>query len=429
MSITLKPYLLKRRKKVNGLTPVYIRITKNRRYSLLSTGIDIQAKYWRDKATYGNWIKSGKYGHASADMLNSKIKSILNRLHQIIEEGGEHITRRQVVKLYRGREKGEFMSHALEFAKRKQQEGKYDSYKQVKAAASKLTEFASEDIRFGEITPQLLNRFQRWMSRELDNHPNTIVKTMNRVKAIMDDAYRHDLTTNLPFADPKFEKVKSVKSKKEALSIEQITTIESLALKPESDLWHVRNYFLFSFWNAGIRFTDLAFLRWENIKDGRLVYQMGKNGKTKNIKLLDEAKQILRPYRTKLDEKYRSLLQEGDISKAAIEKMKRREFIFPLLPDPNMSEFELKKKASSQNVLVNRSLKKIQDKAGIDTNISFHIARHSFARWADRSGVMDRKQLMNALAHSKMDTTEQYLDSISEYNLDESMQALANQRR
>jgi hypothetical protein len=40
---------------------------------------------------------------------------------------------------------------------------------------------------------------------------------------------------------------------------------------------------------------------------------------------------------------------------------------------------------------------------------------------------MDRKDIQRMLAHSKMETTERYLSSISEYNVDEKMHQLADQ--
>lgn len=428
MRITFKPYLLKRRQKENGLYPIYIRITQNRRYSLLYTDIDIPLKYWRDNRKFGSWIKGGKKtGHPSADAYNKHIENMILELERIVLESGDDLTRKELVKLYKGEDNGQFQSHAERYAKKLEQEGKYSSQSQIRAAASKFADFAGEDLRFNEITPQLLNEFQEWQKKEKGNHPNTIRKTMNRIKAIHNDAYKKDLTTNLPFQDPKFEKVSSVQSKKTALSIDQIRDIEGVDLEKNSWIWHVRNFFLFSFWNAGIRFTDLALLRWENIKDGRLIYQMGKNDKEKNIKLMPQAKEILEPYRKALDEKYKGM--EDDLDPEVIAMMKDREFIFPIIP----SEFkdadllEQKRKAHSGNARTNKTLKDLASEAEIQTNLTFHISRHSFARWADENDSIDRTDIQKMLAHSKMRTTEKYLSSISEYNADDKMEKLATE--
>jgi len=412
MNTTFKPHLLHRRKKTDGRTPVYIRITQNRRYSLMASGIAIQAQYWRDTPKYGSWIKGGTTGHPSADAYNAEIKHVVEKL-ELMALNNKDLTRKQLVKMYRGTDNGEFQAHATRYAKRLANDGKYSSQSQIKAAAAKFEDFTSTGLRFNEITPRLLNDFQDWMANQLDNHPNTIRKTINRIKAIHNDAYKKDLASNLPFQDPKFEKVSSVETKKTALSTKQMQAIEALDLETGSWQWHVRNFFLFSFWTGGVRFTDLALLRWENVRDGRLSYMMGKNDKAKNVKLVPQATRILKHYR--------------EASDAANES--NDDYIFPIVDSEyrDADLLEQKRKAATGNTRTNKALKQIATKAGVQTNVTFHISRHSFARWADNSAVMDRKDIQRMLAHSKMETTERYLASISEYNVDEKMQKLANQ--
>jgi integrase len=329
--------------------------------------------------------------------------------------------------MYRGTDNGEFQAHATGYAKRLANDGKYSSQSQIKAAASKFEDFTSTGLRFNEITPELLNDFQDWMANELDNHPNTIRKTINRIKAIHNDAYKKDLASNLPFQDPKFEKVSSVETKKTALSTKQIQAIETLDLETGSWQWHVRNFFIFSFWTGGIRFTDLALLRWKNIRDGRLKYTMGKNGKDKDVLLLPQATDILEHYRSTLDGRYEGM--GDDLPPETIATMKDNEFIFHIVDSEyrDADLLEQKRKAATGNTRTNKALKQIAKQAGISTNVTFHISRHSFARWADNSDVMDRKDIQRMLAHSKMETTERYLSSISEYNVDEKMHQLADQ--
>ena len=401
MSITLKPYLLKRRQKPTGEIPIYIRITQNRKYSLLSSGISIEEKYWEPGTRYGQsvWIKSN---HPSSKALNKKLRSKLAEIRETIDEAGNDINRKQVVKLVQNSDSDTVYRYGIDLSEKLHNDGKYHPGKQLKASVSKFKQFAGKDIRFNEVTPQMLNDFQSWMISDLENHPNTIIKTIGRLKSLFKDAYKNDITTNRPFDDPKFEKVKSVDTKKQALSFDQIQDIEKLDL--EGNLWHYRNYFLFSFWNAGIRFTDLALLRWKNIIDGRLIYQMGKNKKQKNIPLLPQAIEILDHYRD--------------------DQKKPDDFIFPIISDKNLTPLGLKKKASSQNAMVNKGLKDIQKLAKIQTTISFHTSRHSFSRWA-KENKFDIDWIGKALAHSKRATTERYLNSLSEYNLDEGMMRLA----
>jgi site-specific recombinase XerD len=61
--------------------------------------------------------------------------------------------------------------------------------------------------------------------------------------------------------------------------------------------------------------------------------------------------------------------------------------------------------------------------AGIDTYMSFHIARHSFARFAATQG-MNIYAVSNALGHTKLETTQIYLNSFDESLLDKEMEYL-----
>ena len=89
----------------------------------------------------------------------------------------------------------------------------------------------------------------------------------------------------------------SLKTTREKLNEAEISLIQGLSLPEGSLIWHCRNYFLFSFYCAGIRAGDLIQLRWNNItSDGRLIYEMGKNHKTKDIKLVSRARDILSKY-------------------------------------------------------------------------------------------------------------------------------------
>jgi integrase len=118
-----------------------------------------------------------------------------------------------------------------------------------------------------------------------------------------------------------------------------------------------------------------------------------------------------------------------DLPPETIATMKDNEFIFPIVDSEyrDADLLEQKRKAATGNTRTNKALKQIATKAGVQTNVTFHISRHSFARWADNSDVMDRKDIQRMLAHSKMETTERYLSSISEYNVDEKMHQLADQ--
>jgi site-specific recombinase XerD len=73
-----------------------------------------------------------------------------------------------------------------------------------------------------------------------------------------------------------------------------------------------------------------------------------------------------------------------------------------------LTENELIKKISSQNALFNNTLKTLIKKANISKNISFHIARHTFAINSLNLGA-DIYSLSKTLGHKNITTTQIYL--------------------
>jgi integrase len=193
--------------------------------------------------------------------------------------------------------------------------------------------------------------------------------------------------------------VRPERTEKTRLTFSEIDRLVRLELHPRTALWHTRNYFMFSFYSGGMRFSDVCTLRWRNIVDGRLIYRMGKTGVGKNIKLVPQADRIIDFYRT--------------------EESAPVEFVFPLLP-PDLdysNDRLLKRQISSKNVIVNKNLKKLATLAGITDNISFHVSRHSWADFARRKG-MSVYTISKILAHSSLKVTEGYLKGFDSESID-----------
>ncbi|MCH8517756.1 MAG: site-specific integrase [Cyclobacteriaceae bacterium] len=396
MSITVKPYLLERRKKRNGEYPVYIRVTQHGKYSLVSIGISVEKTFWDSNKG------RVKTAHPLAKTFN---RSIQVKLHQAQEAIATDPTasRIYIANLLKDGAAKDFKGIALEAAERLADDGGYHRPNQIRYAAERMEELRGKGVSIDSITPDAINEFQRFLITEYGNHQNTVRKYVSCLKNVFSYALANNYTKNDVFASSKVEIVSSVENKKQALSPEQVKHIESLDIEPHSDIWHVRNYFLFSMYNAGIRFTDFATLRWSNIVDGRLIYKMGKTEKSKSVSQTSKALKILEYYRT--------------------DESAPDDYIFPIIKDKSLTGRELKKKAHSANAQINLLLKELQSMAGIQTNMSFHIARHTFARWA-RSLNMDIDWIGSALAHSKRATTERYLASLSEYNIDDGLKAM-----
>lgn len=396
-AVSFKFYPLKRRQKKNGEIPIYLRLTQNGKYQLMSTGIAILEKFWNDKG----YIKKS---HPRSRALNSQLDIILNEAKEALRELPPGKQNPKSVKDRLGNTgKGLFFLYADSFVQSLFDNTRYWPGKRTQVAVNHFERFiGSRNITFEEITPEILEKFQVYSQIELKHQPNTINKVFECIKRIFVSAIDRDITINNPFM--KFKPVSRVKSDKTRLSKVQIQAIEKHELDPGSSLFHARNAFMFSFYCAGIRFSDICRLKWVNIIDGRLVYKMGKTGTGKNIKLLPPALKILGCYQ---------------------ENATPKNFVFPFLDNDRdySNDNYLKAQISSKNAIVNNNLGKIAELVNIQAHISFHVSRHSFADYARTSG-MNIYDISKALGHSDITITQAYLKSFDETSLDSSMEKL-----
>ena len=73
--------------------------------------------------------------------------------------------------------------------------------------------------------------------------------------------------------------------------------------------------------------------------------------------------------------------------------------------------------------VVNKNLKKIGEALGLPIPLTTYCARHSFATILKRSGV-NIALISEALGHSDLKTTQIYLDSFENSQIDEAMKNL-----
>ncbi|MCH8487285.1 MAG: site-specific integrase [Candidatus Cyclonatronum sp.] len=401
ISFTLKPYLLKRRKKADGSYPIYIRITKAGKYSLQSTGISVDEKQWNpEKAEV-------RRNHPKQRVLNSRIQSEILKLQQLIDTLPDDASLDDIRNSISdsGTDQAlDFFAYAERFIEALKADRMLWPVRHTRVTVGYLREYLNADkFPFEKLDHNILEGFKRYLKDVKGNNPNTVHKHFKSIKKIIKKALLDDLIQINPF--DKLEPIKLQKAQKTRLSLDQIQAIEALKLQPGSWMDVTRDAFLFSFYNAGIRFGDIVRLKWCHIIDGRLKYNMAKTGTGKNIKLLKPALAIL--------EKYQPAKPDPDA------------FIFPILkPNRDYSDdYYLKAQISSKNVIANKQLKKLAAMAGIQDNVSFHVSRHSFADYARTAGI-SIYDISKALGHSDIQITQAYLKSFDETSLDASMEQL-----
>ncbi len=403
----ITPVLWTQKKNKKGLSPIYLRIEANDRRRYVSPRTPIRESHWNENT---NRVRKNHPQH----------EAINNLIAQRIAEAEAEIlklrTDREAVTVEGLKEilgetseaSGDFFDFAETVVDDFERRGKIYTHKRYKSIMGKLRNFTGAPLPFAKITPRLLRAYETHLIEHYGNGPSTVASNFRAIRAILYRAIRegHFSQAENPFFH---FKVSEPRGKRDKLSIEDVQAIEDLDLEGGSLIWHVRNYFQFSFYCAGVRFGDLAKLKRSNVVHNgsgpRLEYQMSKTGASKSIKLLPQARAILDHY-----------APQGDGQADG--------FLFPILRRyDTTTPRKLLNAVSSQNALVNKYLKKIARRANLTCNLSFHVSRHSFADIARQKG-WDVYLISKALGHSSIKVTESYLRGFDAEALDAEMESL-----
>ena len=394
--------------KKNGTYPIYLRLTENSRHFKKVQNVTVlNRKHFNAQAKYGYWINSKE---PLAKIFNSKLSDVIesaNRLKSELDDRNE-LTAQNLFDAING---NTVSKSFLIFIEQKRQEY-YDrrqwSYADIiNNLKKKLETFTKgREIYFHDITHSFITHFITYLSKYRSKNGNhlaqsTIFDIIAKFKMLHRQAITEKYITGIdnPFSQIK---IRQARSNKEPLSEVDIEKITNLDLEEKTLLWHVRNSFLFSMYMAGIRIGDILNLRWSSVQDGRLRYKMLKTKKDCSTVIHPKAKEILDLY-----------CNEG---------CKSTDYIFPFMNHyknrGTVSEADNYNQKKSKTFQINLQLKRIAVMAGIEKNISFHIARHTFTNIAvqNEGNIYIISQM---LGHSSLKITEHYLSTLNYQRHDE----------
>ena len=297
-----------------------------------------------------------------------------------------------------------FFEQAKEYMDNLKKSGKYNRISAEEPRINRFKEFLNnEDVPFTEITVSLLNRYRAYLKGTRTIGERTIVNHLIVIRSIFNQAIKGNLVDAkfYPFGSDKVQ-IKFPDSVKIGLVPEEIKQLEELVL-PDARMNHARNIWLFSFYFAGMRVSDVFRLTWSEIQDGRLYYSMGKNNKAGSLKIPEKAMAILEQYKG-----------EKDATDLVFPELKS----FENLDDKYHVQMRIKTKVAA----INNTLKDVKKAAGITKSLTMHIPRHSFG---NISGDKIPIQMLQKLyRHTSITTTIGYQANFIHKDADDALEAV-----
>lgn len=384
---SVKVLLYKSKQKADGKSPLAIRIIKDRKPRYVYLGYYIHEKDWDEQ------LSRVKKSHPNSKRLNNLIIKKLSEADDILLESDtqkKNLSSKQVKQLVKGKQRNlTFFQQAEEYITDLIKMKKFNQANSEKSRLSNIRAFNNnEDILFQDITEPFLRKFAVHLRSEYSHSETTVMNHYILIRTLFNRAIKEGNVESkyYPFGRGK-TRIKKPISMKIGLEENEIKKIEHLELPVGSGTWNARNIFLFQFYLAGMRISDVLKLRWSDFKDGRLYYTMGKNNKSDSVKLSEKALTILNDYKD--------------------DKQSETDYIFPELKTVNDSEdYDFYRKINTATKKLNDNLEKIGELAQIEKKLSTHIARHSFGNIAgDRISPL---MLQKLYRHSDIRTTMGY---------------------
>lgn len=365
----------------NGNAPIYLRITVNGKRSEFSIKRKVLLSRWNSEA--------GKVRGTTIDIreLNKYMDTIKVKIYKIQEtlsENQELVTADIIKNIYLGKGIKHkmlleiFQNHndkierlvGKEFAP-----GTIERYKTAKKHVSDYInlEYQTTDIPVKDVDHKFISGLEYYLKTERKCAHNTAIKYVTNFKKIIRIAFANDWIQKDPFVNWK-AKLRQVE--REFLTEEEIQKMVEKELHTER-LDQVKDIFLFSCF-TGLAYADVKKLSRNDIVigidgDKWIKIKRSKTDTRSSIPLLPTAIDILKKYD-----------DHPDVS--------NKGRLLPVLSNQKMNAY----------------IKEIAILCKITKNLTFHLARHTFATTVTLSNGVPIESVSKMLGHKSLRTTQHY---------------------
>ena len=363
-------------KEKNGIVPIMGRVTINGTIAQFSCKQRIQKELWDAK---GNRAKGKSRESTTVNFALDNIKAQIAKHYQRLSDREAYVTAEMVRIAYQGiGTEYETLLRAFDkenaaFAKRVGKDRSERTYRKYLIVRKYLADFIKKqykrtDMAMNELTEDFIRDYCLYLRNKVGLAQSSVWIYSIPLKHIVTSAHYNGKIPRNPFAqyhvDPDHKE-------REFLTENEIKAMSSIELdNPNFAL--ARDLFIFGCW-TGISFIDIKNLTTDNIVDMNgsfwITSKRQKTGVPFQIKLMDVAMQIIKRY-----EPFRTGNRLFDIG--------------------------------SYN-MVNRRIKTVAKRCGIEKTVSFHLSRHSFAVLALNYG-MPIESVSKILGHTNITTTQIY---------------------
>jgi len=364
---------------VSGSVKLYLRITIDGKRSEIATSLSIIPDKWE-----AGKMKGSKEDAKTFNAYLDTLKNQLYDCHKNLLQGGADITAESLKNEFTG--KGERDRYLVEvFKAHNNNIEKLIGMDYAKPTLTKYTttlnhlinflkwKYKTSDITLSKLKYEFLTDFEFYLKTEKNIDHNTTAKYIKNTKKVINDCITKGWLKTNPFSNYKIttrlvDRIFLSEVELEYLATKELK-VERIAL--------VRDIFVFSCY-TGLSFIDVANLTPNHLAIGMdrekwIFTNRQKTNTPSHIPLLPPAVEIINKYKD---------------HPAAVNKGR----LLPMLSNQKMNAY----------------LKEIADLCGIHKDLTFHVARHTFATTVTLTNGVPIETVSKMLGHKKLQTTQHY---------------------
>ncbi len=406
MKTTISVVCYRHKVLANGESPLMLRISKDGKRSMKSLGVSVNPRYW-DFTT--NQPKRNCPNRTQIQQIIVQVISEYNARILSKEAMNEQFTSNSlIVETNAGAQSQsveEFYGQLIADLKQQGSIGTAYAYQNSYNVLRKFNRGRELSFAFSQIDVLFLENFERWM-RSKNNKDTTLSFQMRTLRAVFNRAVKTKIVSKErnPFVDDYKLSKFNTRTPKRALDKESVHRIMTFDVSQKGCKCRLAlDLFIFSYLSGGIAFVDMAYLTRENIVNGRVIYKRRKTHREVNVPLLKEALAIVEKY---------------------CDECSDTGYLFPILDARvHLTAQQQKNRIHKVCHQVNTHLRQVAKDVGIFTDLTTYVARHTYATVLKREGV-NVALISESLGHSNIQTTQIYLDSFENSQIDEAMKHL-----
>ena len=362
---------------------IYARITVNGKRANISLKRKVPVESWDSSK---GLVRGSKPFAKSLNKYLDQIRSLIYQSYEDLLNEGNLITASAIKSKFLGEDKrnntlSELFEYHNSISVTSLSSHTIRHYKVTQRYLQKflVDKYKTDDIYLTKLDYAFIKNFEFFLkSYEPKDHQkkmghNTAMKHLQRLRKMLTMAYHHEWIDKDPFI--RF-KSSYVKNRREFLAQYELEQLEDFSSSLER-LDIVKDMFLFACY-TGLSYIDVAKLNIDNIETDLDGQQWIKTKRQKTsielrIPLLNKARRILLKYQDH-------------------PRVSGRNRLLPTI----------------SNQKTNSYLKEISDFCGIKKNLTFHVARHTFATTVTLTNGVPIETVSKLLGHTKLATTQIY---------------------